>query len=191
MPGYDPDLVGYPYAPAEARRRLAEAGYPGGFASTLWVRADETTLRLAQAIQQDLAAVGVQVRIKALAWGSFLEAVKASNEVPMFLLGWEADFPDPSNFLEVLFHSKYIGTNNNTNYDNPTVDRLLDRAEGTIDEEERLRLLREVEGLVVADAPWVPLFHPETYEIVSGRVRDYELHPLRPARFTEVWLSEP
>jgi len=191
MPGYDPDLPGYAYAPAQARLRLAEAGYPDGFASTLWVRADETTLRLAQALQQDLAAIGVRVRIKALAWGPFLEAVKASADVPMYLLGWEADFPDPSNFLEVLFHSKHIGTNNNTNYHNPTVDELLDRAARMTDAGERMRLLREVERVVVADAPWVPLFHPESYEIVSDRVRDYELHPLRPARFTEVWLSEP
>ncbi len=191
MPGYDPELAGYAYAPAEARQRLAEAGYPDGFASTLWVRADETTLRLAQALQQDFAAIGVRVRIKAVAWGPFLEAVKTSADVPMFLLGWEADFPDPSNFLEVLFHSKHIGTNNNTNYHNPAVDALLDRAAGTTDAGERMRLLREVERVVIADAPWVPLFHPESYEIVSKRVRDYELHPLRPARFTEVWLREP
>ena len=49
--------------------------------------------------------------------------------VPLFLLGWEADFPDPSNFLIVLLHSRSRGTNNNAFYANPEVDRLLDEAE--------------------------------------------------------------
>ena len=77
-------------------------------------------------------ALGVRVRIKALAWGPFLEAVKASTDVPMYLLGWEADFPDPSNFLDVLLHSKNIGSNNNTNYSNPAVDALLLDMDGVL-----------------------------------------------------------
>ena len=76
-------------------------------------------------MQQDLADVGVAVRIKPIAWGPFLEAVRAPDLVPFFYLGWEADFPDPSNFLDVLLDSKNIGTNNNTDYSNPEVDALL------------------------------------------------------------------
>jgi oligopeptide transport system substrate-binding protein len=64
---------------------------------------------MAESVQQDLVEVGVRIRIKALAWGPFLEAVRATDLVPFFFLGWEADFPDPSNFLEVLLHSKNIG----------------------------------------------------------------------------------
>ena len=56
--------------------------------------------------------------------GRFSRRYARPDLVPMFLLGWEADFPDPSNFLEVLLHSKYIGTNNNTNYRNPELDAL-------------------------------------------------------------------
>lgn len=190
MPAYSPDLGGYPFDPQRARELLAAAGYANGFSSTLWVRSDETTLRLAQAVQQDLADVNVAVQIKALAWGPFLEAVRAADVVPLFMLGWEADFPDPSNFLEVLLHSKYIGSNNDTNYHNPDVDSLLDEAAHTVDPQARMRVLAAVESRAASDAPWVFLFHPVSYAVVAPRVRGFRLHPLRPARFEEVWLAD-
>jgi len=189
MPGFNPDLVGYPFDPARARQLLADAGYAHGFATTLGVRSDDTTLRLAQSVQQDLAEVGVAIQIKAIAWGPFLEALRTPGLVPFFSLGWEADFPDPSNFLEVLLHSKYIGTNNNTNYANPEVDRLLDAAAHTIDQAARFALLQRAELIAGGDAPWVFLYHPVSYAIVQPRVRDFRLHPLRPARFEHVWLE--
>ena len=190
MPGYNPHVEGYPFDPPRARALLAEAGYASGFATTLWIRSDETTRRLAQSVQQDLAEVGVVVRIKPLAWGPFLEAVRLPDLVPFFYLGWEADFPDPSNFLEVLLDSKNVGTNNNTDYSNPEVDALLAAAASTVDPAARLQLLQSAELIAIADAPWVFLFHPVSYEIVSPRVRDFALHPLRPARFERVWLAD-
>ncbi len=190
MPGYNPDVPGYGFDPARARQLLAEAGYAGGLAATLWVRSDETTLRLAQAVQQDLADVQIAVQLKPIAWGPFLEAVRAPDLVPLFLLGWEADFPDPSNFLEVLLHSKNIGSNNDTHYRNPKVDALLDAAAHTADPQARLARLQAAELLAVADAPWVFLFHPVSYALVHPRVRGFRLHPLRPARFERVWLDE-
>jgi oligopeptide transport system substrate-binding protein len=191
MPGYNPNVPGYPFDPARARALLVEAGYPHGFATTLWIRSDETTRRLAQSVQQDYADIGVAIRIKPLAWGPFLEAVRAPDLAPFFYLGWEADFPDPSNFLDVLLDSKSIGTNNNTDYSNPEVDTLLAAAAHTVDPAARLEVLQRAELIAIADAPWVFLFHPVSYEIVSARVREFELHPLRPARFERVWLAGP
>lgn len=190
MPGHNAALRGYDFDPARARALLAEAGYAAGFTTTLWVRADDTTLRLAQSLQQDLAEVGVNLQIKSLAWGPFLEAVRTDPEVPMFLLGWEADFPDPSNFLDVLFHSRSIGTNNNTGYANPQLDALLEEAARTVDQQKRLDLLRLAEEIVVADAPWVFLFHPASFRLLHPRVRDYRMHPFRPERLDRVWLAD-
>ncbi len=189
MPGYDPAAPHYDFDPARARALLAEAGYPQGFSTTLWVRSDEDTRRMAQAIQQDLSDVGIHADIRPIAWAPFLEAVRTPALVPMFVLGWEADFPDPSNFLEVLFHSKNRGSNNDTFYSNARVDRLLDRAATMIEPQRRLQLLRQVQRLVMDDAPWVPLYYPVTYEVVQPRVRGYRLPPLRPPRLEEVWLS--
>jgi ABC-type transport system substrate-binding protein len=191
MPGYQPHLKGYPYDRERARQLLAEAGIARGFATTLWVQQDDESQRLAQGIQQDLREVGIEVMIRPLAWASFLEKVKQPREVPFFRLGWQADYPDPSNFLETLLHTKNWGTNNNTFFSDAEVDRLLDRAADTVNPAERLALLEEVERRAVAAAPWVFLYHPIEYVVVHPRVRDLELHRLRPFRFDRVWLNEP
>ncbi|MBI4515884.1 MAG: ABC transporter substrate-binding protein [Deltaproteobacteria bacterium] len=189
MPGYEAEIAGYEFDPARARTLLAEAGYPEGFATALWVRSDEDGRRMAQAVQQDLADVGIRAEIRPIAWGPFLQAVKSPGLVPMFQLGWEADFPDPSNFLEVLFHSKNRGSNNDAFYASAAVDQLLDRAAVTVAAAARVAALQRAEQLIMADAPWVPLYHPVAYQVVSERVRDFRLNPLRPPRLERVWLA--
>ncbi|MGD0074860.1 MAG: ABC transporter substrate-binding protein [Candidatus Binataceae bacterium] len=189
MPGYNPALTGYPYDPEKARRMLEEAGVGRGFAPELWTRPDQTVLLLAESIQQDLALVGVNAVIKPVAWGPLLEAIRQPNTVPLFMLGWEADFPDPENFLEVLLSKKQWGSNNDTFYYDPAVDALLARAAPIANLDERYALYRQAEEIVVSDAPWVFLYHPATYVILQPWVHDYTLNPMRPSRFEQVWLS--
>jgi len=190
MPGYDAATPSYPLDPAAARARLEAAGLGQGFATTLWASRDEGSLRLAQSIQQDLRAIGVELALKPVDFPALIEAVRHPGMVPLFLLGWEADFPDPSNFLIVLLHSRSRGTNNNAFYANPDVDRLLDEAEPLLEPRRRLGLFHDAEALVMRDAPWVPLFHPVSFAVRHPRVRNYLLHPLRPSRVETVWLAE-
>ena len=146
-------------------------------------------MRLAQSIQQDLRSIGIELALKPVDFPALIEAVRHPGVVPLFLLGWEADFPDPSNFLTVLLHSRNRTTNNNTFFASPEVDRLLDAADRTTDAAERQRLFHEAEIAILRAAPWVPLFHPVTYVVRHPRVRDYRLHPLRPARVEDTWLA--
>jgi ABC-type transport system substrate-binding protein len=189
MPGYDPHMPGLPHDPKAARERLAEAGFARGFDTTLWASRDDGSMRIAQSIQQDLRPLGIELAIKPVDFPALLEAVRHPGVVPLFLLGWEADFPDPSNFLTVLLHSRSRDTNNNTFYSNPEVDRLLDEAEPILDPTRRFALFHAAEERVLNDAPWVPLFHPVGFAVRHPRVRNYRLHPLRPARVETVWLA--
>ena len=188
MPGAQP-VPGYPHDPSEARRRLAQAGLAEGFTTTLWTQRDDVPMRWAQAIQADLRGIGIQLNLKPVDFPALIEAVRHPGMVPLFLSGWEADFPDPSNFLTVLLHSRSRDTNNNTNYSNPAVDRLLDEAEPVVDPARRFALFHEAEVLIMRDAPWVPLFHPAESVIRHPRLRNYRLHPLRPTRIEDVWLA--
>ncbi len=188
MPGAEA-VSGYPYDPEAAKTRLAEAGFASGFETTLWASRDEGSMRLAQSMQQDLRRIGVGLALKPVDFPALIEAVRHPGMVPLFLLGWEADFPDPSNFLTVLLHSRSRDTNNNTFYSNPEVDRLLDEADPLLDPSRRFPLFHKAEVLVVHDAPWVPLFHPVGSAVRNPRVRDYELHPLRPSRLEQTWVA--
>lgn len=189
MPGYDPAVRGYPYDPAMARRLFEQAGVGAKFAPQLWMRADPTEMMIGQSIQQDLALIGVNVVLKPVAWPALLQAVRQRDTVQLFNFGWEADFPDPENFLQVLFSKKQRGANNDTFYDNPRVDELLDRAAPVNDLTRRYRLYDQAEKIIVADAPWVPLYNPVTYMIRQPWVHDYILNPMRPTRLDRVWLS--
>jgi len=188
--GYDAAIGVGRYDPEAARRLLRDAGLADGFDTVLWVRTDETVLRLAQSYQQDLAEVGIRARIKNLSWASFLEAIRTPGLVPMFLLSWEADFPDASNFLDVLLHSHSIGSNNYSFFSDAEYDRLLDESGRSVDPAARLRLLEEAQNLMLASAPLVPLYYPIAFEAIQPRVRNYRLHPLRPPRFDRVELAD-
>src|SRR5262249_37528740 len=188
MPGYDASLAAPDYDPAAARRDLA-AALPGGAAVTLWSQRDDGPLRVAQSVQQDLGAIGMAVRIKPVDFPALIEAVRYPRPVPMFLLGWEADFSDPSNFLTLLLHSRGRGANNNTFYGSRAVDALLDLAGTEPAPTRRLHLFRKAEARILRDVPWVPLYHPVTVAVRHPRVRGYVLHPLRPARFETVWVA--
>ncbi|MCL5044559.1 MAG: ABC transporter substrate-binding protein [Deltaproteobacteria bacterium] len=189
LPGYDPTIRGYPYDPAKARQLLAEARVPQSFRPVLWLRADPTTLMLGQSVQQDLALVGIALDLKPVAWGPLLEAVRQPRTVELFLFGWEADFPDPENFLAVLFSKKQWGANNDTFYFNPQVEALLAEAAPIADREERYRLYRQAQRIIVSDAPWVFLFHPVTYVIRQPWVHGLVLNPMRPARLDTVVVA--
>ncbi len=117
---------------------LAEAGHADGFATELWTQGQDTDVKIAQKMQQDLGRVGVQLGIKLVAWSVFLDAIRQPQTVPLFDLGWSADFPDPSNFLDTLFHSSRWDANNHTFYGNPRVDQLLDEARILTDESARM-----------------------------------------------------
>ncbi|MFZ0889071.1 MAG: ABC transporter substrate-binding protein [Candidatus Binataceae bacterium] len=189
LPGYDPDLQGYPYEPGKARQLLEQAGVGQGFAPEIWMQSDQTMMMLGQSIQQDLALVGVQVRLKPVAWGPLLEAIRQPKTAPLFMLGWEADFPDPENFLDVLLSRKQWSANNDSFYYNPEVDRLLAEAAPLADFQRRYALYGDAERLVVQDAPWVFLYNPVNYVIRQPWVHNYILNPMRPTRLERVWIS--
>ena len=101
MSGYDKDYKGYPYDVAKAKQLLADAGLKDGFATTLYAMNTDPNPRIAQAIQQDLAAVGIKADIKALAQPEVIAAGGNKEQSPLIWsggMGWIADFPDPSDF---------------------------------------------------------------------------------------------
>jgi ABC-type oligopeptide transport system substrate-binding subunit len=83
--------------------------------------------------------------------------------------GWIADYPDPENFLDVLFHSG--SPENHTGYANERVDQLLERARTESDPDARLALYGEIERILVNDSPWIPLTHDVEYWLTKPYVQ--------------------
>ncbi len=185
MPGHNPRLAGYPYNPERARRLLRAAGHGDGFAVTLWAIADNPLdLKAAQVIQQDLAQVGVRVALRPVAFAVWNEASGQRRNVAFTIAGWYQDYPDPSNFFDVLLRGdriQEVASNNYAFYASDEVDGLLHAAAKETDQARRLRLYQEAEERIVADAPWIFLYHPVRHTIRQPWVKGYRMHP--------VWVS--
>ena len=102
MPGYDKSYKGYAYDPAKAKALLAEAGFADGFETELYAMNTDPNPRIAQAIQQDLAAIGIKAEIKSLAQSTVIDAGGKADQAPMIWSGgmaWIADYPGSVEFL--------------------------------------------------------------------------------------------
>lgn len=193
MPGFNPELEGYAYDPARARALLAEAGFPEGFdTELLMVAQSDTESKIAQVIQQDLAEAGIRVSLKPVTGATRIEALGTRRSVALGTFAWYQDYPDPSNFLDVLFNGERITQVNSNNvafYNNPEVNALLRQAAHSTDQNLRLRLYRETEELIVADAPWVFLFHPKMYILRQPWLKGLKLNPVWPFRFERMSIE--
>jgi oligopeptide transport system substrate-binding protein len=104
------------------------------------------------------------------------------------------DYPDPSNFIEPSFHSRAIQPENSSNhsfYNNPALDRLLDRAKVEADDAARIRLYQEAEDLLLRDAPWTFMYTPLDIHVVQPYVRGYVPHPVYTDYVGDLWLDLP
>lgn len=194
MPGYDPDLRGYPYDPAKARQLLAEAGYPDGLDIELVTRSREAEKRWAEAIQAYLGEVGVRVTMRSIAFPQWVDLAGKRGEIAFSVNAWFQDYPDPSNFLDVLLNGQRIteqNCNNRSFYQNPRVDSLLQRAAAMTDLAARLKVYQEVERIVVDDAPWIFIFHPIKWRLAHPWVKEYRLHPVWSSTEDRYWLDRP
>lgn len=165
----------YPYDPQRARALLAEAGLEGGFSLEIWQRENPEAQRILEAVQGYLSEVGVRAEIVTREWSAFKEAI--DRGVPdAFFIDWIADYPDAENFLSPLFHSSNTaGGGNRTGYSNPLVDSLIDVSAVMLEDTSRWRCQRDIEAIVYDDAPWIFLWFPERFELVSDRLEGYEI----------------
>jgi ABC-type transport system substrate-binding protein len=121
--------------------------------------------------------LGVDIKVRAFDRNAFMEGMaKRKDQFQLFFYGWLADYADPQNFLDLLFYSR--SSENNSQYNNPEVDRLLERARTERDTNARYRLYQDAEGQILRDAPWVPLWHSKRYVLVKPYVEGYNPAPV-------------
>jgi peptide/nickel transport system substrate-binding protein/oligopeptide transport system substrate-binding protein len=135
---------------------MRAAGYPNGFARS-GAGHECGDGRVAQAIQAQLAAVGIQVEIVSRDASSMREAVR-KGDTDMAITDWWADYPDADNFLYPLFHSTSFGPGGNyAFYSDRVTDSLIIAARRTVDQTARVALYRRIDNRVFEAAPWLYL----------------------------------
>lgn len=193
MPGYNEGLQGLNYNVETARQLIATSGY-GDVSNlppiTLTVDGYGNNIPgyLGAIIQDWQQNLGVEVSVRQLEPADFIYNLNEEKD-EMFALGWIADYPDPYDFLDILFHT---GMENNIfGYSNPGLDALLDQAAVEQNIALRLAMYQQAEQIVVDDAPCLPLFHGADYILVEPYVRDYYLSPLGIPDLSRVYIEKP
>jgi peptide/nickel transport system substrate-binding protein/oligopeptide transport system substrate-binding protein len=192
MPGYTPVSRILPHDPDEARRLLAEAGHPGG-AGLPRVRltiatGTSETLDFMRLLAEQVAEVGFDVEIERLTWLEFSRKL-TTQSLQCFNVTWVADIPDPDSFLHPIGNTG--GSANFTSYSNREVDALLSRGRSSRNALERMDVYREVERIILADAPVVPLFHPLSAVAVKKGVHGVAVTPMGVGNLAmeNVWVA--
>lgn len=186
MMGHPADKGLYRYDPAEAKRLLAEAGYPDGKGlpeMTCLGLSNNAIKRWLVAVQNDLAAVGVRIQPKIMDFSAYKEAMAGTADAgvgaPLFVVAWYADYGDPDNYLGNLLHSKSAGDPGNwSRYSNVEVDHLLDQARTEIDPRKRETIYAKVDRLVLEDAALIPIYYQGDDALAGKNVKDLFLSPL-------------
>ncbi|MBO0344100.1 ABC transporter substrate-binding protein [Roseibium sp. CAU 1637] len=180
---YNEGLEPYPYDPEKAKELLKDAGYDGE-EITFYVTEGGSgmldPIAMGTAIQADLQAVGMNVKIETYEWNTFLGKVNPGLEgkAAMAEMAWMTNDPDTLPFLALrteAFPDK--GGFNSGYYSNPKVDDLLDKARQVTDQAERAKLYQEMQTIVQEDAPWVFVANWKQNAVTKLSVGDFKLQP--------------
>jgi len=162
-----------------AKKLLAQAGYPDGrdaasgqplvlYLDTVQ-RGPGDKARL-DWYRRQFQKLNIQLELRTSDWNRFQEKVRAGN-TQLFFLGWNADYPDPENFLFLLNGPQSrakTGGENTANYQNPEYDRLFERMKNMPNGPERQALIDQMVRIARADAPWAWGFHPKDYGLAHA-----------------------
>lgn len=180
MPGFQNNLEAYPFDPKRARALLAQAGYadPADFPVVTYTTAGYggvgSLVTAVITMWQD--NLGITIEPVLLEPFNYYSELYAGNMGHIFGYGWCADYPDPENFLDVLFHSS--SSQNLSGYNNSAVDLLLEQARVEANVADRLAQYAEIERMIVADAPVVLTAHNLSALLVKPRLQGYVFTPL-------------
>ena len=174
LSGYDSTAgYGYDYNPEKARQLLTEAGYPDGKElPEIKLATTSSYLDLCKYIQQQLSLVGINIKLDVNPPAALREQI-AQGKSHWFRGSWIADYPDAENYM-TLFYSKNFAPNgpNYTHFSSKKFDRLYDKSLKETDEHKRQQMYREMDSLVMDEAPVIVLYYDQilhfTHKNISG-----------------------
>ena len=193
FPGYNADLVGLEYDPDLARQLLSESKYPDAetrprIVVTVPGTGGPIGLDMEVVIEMWRQELDVEVEIQQVEWATYLQDLNANKFQAFGGSGWQADYPDPQDFLDILFHTD--SKQNHTSYSNPELDAILEQARTEPDVERRVELYHKAENMIVQDAPLLPLWYTgEQYVLIKGHIEDYRLTPMTIPKLRHVKFS--
>jgi peptide/nickel transport system substrate-binding protein len=181
---YDESVPYYTFNPEQAKRLLDESGFPDpdgdGPLPRLRLSFKTTHIdlrrRIAEALKEQFARVGIELEIRSYEWGTFYSDIKNGN-FHLYSLAW-VGVMDPDIFYQIL-HSSAVPPrgDNRGRYVNAALDRLLEQGRTTIDPAHRKSLYDQVQQIIAADLPFIPLWWVKNVVVQSPAVHGFKPYP--------------
>ncbi len=165
------EVPGYNYDPETARQLLAEAGFKEGNKLPIKLLTIPNYVNLASYVANELKQIGVNVQVESMQKSLLLEQTSKSQAL-FFRGSWIADYPDAENYLSV-FYSKNPAPPNYTRYKNAAYDFLYEKSMAETNDSIRYNTYREMDRLIIADAPIVPLWYDMALHLVHTEIKDF------------------
>ncbi len=186
--GYDPNLKN-PYKTHDlvrARELLAQAGYPGGIDPQTGkplelvydIGSDSTRAReVASFDLRCFEQLGLRMKLQVNTWSQHLER-SHKGTFQMFSLGWNADYPDPENFLQLLYGPNAPPNPNSSAFVHPEYDRLYEKMKTMENTPERESVIRRMVAIVIEECPWIFNIHSPSYVLRQAWVKNGKSHSI-------------
>lgn len=177
---YDQDIE-------RAQELLAEAGYPDGFEMELLPTTQYAeTVRAAQVLQQQLAAIGIEASINAPEWSEWLE-LEGNFMYDAYICNWNG-LIDADQYYYLQHRSDQVF--NFTGYDNPEFDELVDEGRSMSDFDARYEIYQEADQMLIDDAPYIYMYNKQEIRAYAPYVKGFEVRPDQANNFWNVWLDQ-
>ena len=179
LPSYSATLVpGYDYQPQKARTLLREAGFGPGRPLRLRLSTVQERKEICEYMQKKWAEVGAQVQIDVNQAAAHQELVD-NGRAAFFTKSWLGDYPDAENYLALFYSPNFSPAGpNKTHFKSAFYDRLYQQANREQNTEKRYDLYRQMDRLMMADAPVVPLYYDEVVRLTQNNVRGLRPNPM-------------
>ncbi|MCB0878331.1 MAG: ABC transporter substrate-binding protein [Thermoleophilia bacterium] len=190
MPGYTGEEA-YPKADMKlARKLIAESGITPGKV-TIWHTTAPPSPDMAQYLQETLSQLGFEAKTRGVDGSAFYDIVgNEKNKTQIGFGSWGADFPEGSNFIDVLFNSAHIDPHHSINlawYGG--MDKQIDAANRLMDIPARQKAWGELDLALQKDGPWAPISHGVQRNLMSKRYGNYVYHPVYDVLFSQATVD--
>jgi peptide/nickel transport system substrate-binding protein/oligopeptide transport system substrate-binding protein len=171
---------------------MADAGFASGFETSLYTDSQDISKAIAESLAQDLSEIGIKVEVIQQDFDVLIGTITTPHAAPLVFIGWFQDFPDPSDFYDPIFScaANVPGGASYGWYCNKDADALAATARANQDSGARDGQYRDLQDMVMADVPSVPLFFPDTVVLVSPRVVGNPFHPAYFIDLAEIDVTE-
>jgi len=193
FPGFSSDIKGLDYDPDKALRFLEQSKYADPesrppIVVTIPGTGGSPSLDMEVVADMWDRILGVQIEIQQVEWATYLQDLHRERLQVWGGSGWQADYPDPQDFIDILFHSESKG--NHGMYGNVDVDKLLEEARTDQDPLSRFSKYNKAEQMIIDDAPWLPMwFDQEGMALINSRVKGFEFTPLIVPKLKNVYIQ--